>query len=107
MAAYDSGNSASTNRTTRSAGSVSSVAAANTVYTVFPAGTIPNKARIKNPDTAIESLFVDDTGVDPNMTGTGTTVELLPGQTMNFGALTTDVRVTAATAGHAFHASKE
>lgn len=97
------------------AGVTSTIAVAATPVIVFGAGSIVNQALIINPISAAgqnlpntESLFVDRTGAAPNLSGTGTTIELVPGQALRIStAQTTDVKAVAASAGHRFHASKE
>lgn len=88
------------------------VAVGGTPVVVFPAnsfGGLPGypggQAVIVNPAGATESLFVDAVGLaaagtpGPN----GTTVELLPGQSITFQPSgTQDITANAATNGHAF-----
>lgn len=79
----------------------STVAVANTPVTA--AHGPANGGFITNPPSATESLFVDMVG-NPNLTGLGTTVELVAGQTFLIPKIAAGVSVkaNAATGGHAY-----
>lgn len=82
-----------------------SVVTGGTPVTPFPANSINTGAVIKNPSSAIETLYIDL--VHPAQTSdpgsNGTTMGIAPGATFIIpGPLTTGVSVNAATSGHSF-----
>jgi hypothetical protein len=79
------------------------IAAGGAAQTLFAANAITNTGIVQNPLSATEPLYIDGVGA-ANVTGTGTTFAIQPGQSFTCYPSSNAWTVNAATTGHAFAA---